>query len=213
MRPLRFALLALLGMFFLAEPALAQKDEGITTNSIESNWNKLTEQQKAALATQIARQSGENDDALDFKGPVVSAEDVAPWFSLIDTMGEALVRLARDLGVTANELLRTPIGTITMGLIAYHVMGNEIMGILVGLLWFALTMPVWLLLFYKLVVPVVKYETVKQERWYRDDPIEVQVPVRRRVTFSANEPDGCGPEWVSTISLVLIFVVTLICIA
>jgi hypothetical protein len=210
MRSLRTTLLVLLGMFFLAGPALAQS-QGITTDSIESNWGKLTEEQKASLAASIAQQAGKND--VTFNGtPIpknVSAEDVAPWLSLIDKVGEGLVRLAKELGVTANELLRTPVGVITVGLVAYHVMGNEIMGILVGLLFFAIAMPVWLLCFYKLVIPVVKYETVKQSHWYRSNPIEVQVPVRRRCTFD----DDSGPEWVSTISLVLIFFVTIIFIA
>ena len=210
MRSLRLSVLVLLGVLFLAGPALAQNRGGITTDSIESNWDKLTEEQKAGLAAQVAQQAGKND--VTFNGtPIpknVIAENVAPWLSLIDKVGEGLVRLAKELGVTANELLRTPVGVITVGLVAYHVMGNEIMGVLVGLLWFALAMPVWLLLFYKLVIPVVKYETVKQARWGRD-PVEVQVPVRRRVTFDSDS----GPEWIGTISLIFLLIVTIAFIA
>lgn len=210
MRSLRTTLLVLLGMLFLAGPAFAQASSGITTESIETDWNRLTQEQKAQLAAQIAQTAGKNETT--FNGTVipknVSAEDVAPWLSLIDKVGEGLVRLAKELGVTANELLRTPVGVITVGLVAYHVMGEEIMGVLTGILFFSIAFPVWLLMFYKLVIPVVEYKLVKQARWGRD-PVEIQVPVRRRVTFD----DDSGPEWVSTIALVLLFFVTIVFIA
>lgn len=210
MRKLHLTLLILLGMLFLAGPALAQQGRGITTDSIENNWNNLTEEQKASMAAQIAKTAGQNDTT--FNGvPIpknVSAESVAPWLSLIDKVGEGLVRLAKELGVTANELLRTPVGVITVGLVAYHVMGAEVLELLKGLLFLSVTLPIWLLCFYKMVIPVVEYKTVKKSRWFRE-PVDVQVPVRRRATFD----DDAGPEIVGTLSLVAIFLVTVIFIA
>jgi hypothetical protein len=208
MRSLRTTLLVLLGVLFLAGPAFAQT--GITTDAISGNWRKLTEEQKAALAAQIAQQADQNKTTPlgDIVPTKVEAQDVEPWLVLIDKVGQGLVRLAKDLGVTANELLRTPVGIITVGLVAYHVMGEELMGILTGLLFFALAMPVWLLTFYKWVVPVIEYRVVKQARLFR--PVEeIQVPVRRRVTFD----EDAGPEIVSTLALALIFLVTIIFIA
>jgi hypothetical protein len=209
MHSFRIALLTLLSLFCLGGLA-AGAQTGITTDSLQVTWKNLTEEQKAQVAKIVAEKATENRTA--FNGSVVpkdvTAQEVEPWLVLIDKVGQGLVRLAQDLGVTANELLATPVGIATIGLVAYHVMGNEIMGILTGLLFFSLAFPVWLLCFYKMVVPVVKHETVMRNRLGRD-PVAVQVPVRRRCTFE----DDSGPEWVSTISLVLIFLITVLFLA
>lgn len=211
MRALFAMLFVLLFNIALAAPASARTDNpGITTDSIEGNWNNLTEEQKAALAAQIAKSaSGNNVDAFGGVSPRnVSAEAIEPWLTLIDKVGEGLVRLARDLGVTANELLRTPVGVIAVGLVAYHVMGAEIVGVLVGMLWFSLTFPIWILLFYKLVIPVVEYKEVLQTRRFWG-PVQVTVPIRRKAGFS----EDSATEWVMTLLLVLDLMITVIFIA
>ena len=102
MRSLRTIMLVLLGMLFLAGPAFAQT--GITTDAISGNWRKLTEEQKAALAAQIAQQADQNKTTPlgDIVPTKVEAQDVEPWLVLIDKVGQGLVRLAKDLGVTAS---------------------------------------------------------------------------------------------------------------
>lgn len=197
MHSFRAIFLALVGILFLAGPALA-------TNGVDAgdlSWNQLTHRQKAELALEAADMVASNQ----VPAIPVKADDVAPWLALIDRVGEGLVKLARDLGVTANELLASPVGVITVGLVAYHIMGAEVVGVLCGLLWFFLTLPLMLLFFYKLVIPVQGYESRTLARSFGRNPVTVDVPVRREVTFD----DKSGPEWVFVIVLLLQLFVTI----
>ena len=47
-------------------------------------------------------------------------------------MGKAAVGAAREIGVAANEFVGTPLGKITMGVVIYKVVGEEIISAVVG---------------------------------------------------------------------------------
>ncbi len=176
---MRKILLVLIGTLLLAGPALA---EGIDTDDIASTWKQLSAQQRAEMASLIAQKAAETTTP---SGPLVTAEKVEPWLTLIDHMGEGLVKLARDLGVTANELVVSPVGMITVGLIAYTVMGDQVMDLGIGLLWAGLTFPLLLLFFFKSVIPITEYAEVKQ-RFFGHE-YTVHRPIRRKMVFGADE--------------------------
>lgn len=198
-------LFAFLSIFLFAGPALA----AITSNSISSEFAKLSPTKRAEIATLIALEAEKASSSLS-KIPTVEPDDVEPWLKLIDHMGAGLMKLAHDLGVEVNTLLTSPIGLIAVGLIAYHVMGDLLVGIFTGLLWFALITPLLILYFYKVVIPVTGHVEVTQKRMF-GDPVQVQVPVRRKVSFE--DKDGNGPEWTFFSLLVAHCFVTMIFIA
>lgn len=191
-------LVAFLAIFLLAHPALA----GIGTDDISSEWGKLTPTQQAEMAAAIAKKAAETQTP---PKPLVTVEAVEPWLTLIDHMSEGLVKLARELGVTANELLVSPVGIITVGLIAYTVMGEDLVEVGVGLLWAALTFPLLILFFFKSVVPVKEYAETKKAFFGRE--YTVHKPIRRKVVFGDGE--GFNVDWVFVIMLAINGIVTL----
>ncbi len=166
-------------------------------------WSELTTAEKAEIAVLVAQKAEKQVIT------PVTAEEVEPWLKLIDHLGTGLVTLAHNLGVEANELLMSPVGAVVVGLVGYHVMGEELMGFFAGLTFFSLALPIWLLFFYKTVIPVKEYREVTLARSFGRAPVTVQVPVRRK----PNWEDDNGPEWVATIGIALIFLVTIIFIA
>jgi hypothetical protein len=181
----------------------------IDTVDISDDWNKLTTAQRAEMAQIIANKA---------TTPVVapSVEQVEPWLELVDHLGEGLVKLARDLGVEANTLLKSPVGVITVGLVAYHVMGDDIVELAAGLLWFGLTFPIWLLFFFKVTIPVIDYREVRKKTLFKGQ-ITVDAPVRRKPTFAMHtnydSTNGAGPDWIAAIALAAQLLVTVIFIA
>ena len=192
---MRTLLVAFLAIFLLATPAMA----GIDTSDIAVEWGKLTPAQRAEMAGLIA------EKAATPTAPLVTAESVEPWIALLDHMGEGLVKLAKDLGITANELLVSPVGMITVGLIAYTVMGEDLMEVAMALLWVALSFPLLTLFFFKSVVPVREYAEVKKVVFGHE--YTVHKPLRRKVVFSDDE--GFNVDWVFVIMLVVNGIVTL----
>lgn len=208
MRFLHFAATLLL-VLLLAGPALAGKG-GITTDSIEGSWNQLTEQQKAQLATQIAKEASKNDTL--FNGQVVTknvkVDEVEPWLSLIDKVGEGLVRLAKDLGVTANELLVTPVGVVTVGLVAYHVMGDDVIDAFSAFAFALVAFPLLTLFFFKSVIPVIEWKEFVVDGW-RGKRVVIR-RIRRTPIFGASE--DFNQDWLFAIvaaASFLIFVILL----
>jgi hypothetical protein len=102
--------------------------------------SKLTEAQRAELSTQVSKLSS---------SPVnVSAtvrEEAEAWGALGANMGKALVGAAREVGVASNEFASTPLGMITVAIVAYKLIGRDILGVLVGLLLMAVA---WLVALY-----------------------------------------------------------------
>lgn len=177
----------------LASPALALT---------QSEYNELSASGQAAVMQAIA------DSEAAASAVPKSAKEVEEWVRLVDAVGQGLGQLAKELGVQANELLNTPVGYITVGLIAYNVMGNDLMGIFLGLLWLGLTVPFWLLWFVKVTIPVVSYKEVKKSTLFRG-VVTCDVPVRRKPDFEGD----AGPEWVSLVTMVLMLFTTLIFIS
>lgn len=205
MRTLIIALLASLGLFIAASASA-----GIDTSNIKDNFAKLTEAQKAAIAAQVEEQAKQNN-VNPVNGVVtavqnVDADDVEPWLKLIDKVGQGLVQLAKDLGVTANELLRTPVGLVTVGLVAYHVMGAEVLGIFKGLLFLAVSLPVWFVFVRKFAIPLDHYATVKRRSIF-GTLYETQIPIRQKPDW--NEPGA----WFALLGIVLVMLITTVFVA
>lgn len=190
-----------IGVLMFSTPALA----GIDRDDL-AGWGRLSESQRIEIA-QIVQTKAE--EAVSAKVPSVSVEDVEPWLKVIDHMGTGLVQLAHDLGVEANELVKTPIGMMAMGLIAYHVLGNDVLDIIIGFIWFFVTVPLLTLFFFKAMIPIKDYAEVEVKGWR--GPKKVMKPIRRRPCFG--DAEGFNVDWIFFVLCVGNVMVTMCIIA
>ena len=79
--------------------------------------------------------------------PAVSAAEAKEWVSFGTEIGRGLADTAKELGVAANELLTTPVGMLTAGLIVWHIAGNDIVGVVFGGTWLIAFSIVWLMMY------------------------------------------------------------------
>lgn len=204
---MRQLIVALLGALLLASATTAE----IYANDISNDFNQLSALKKAEAALEIAKMVDAGKQTTETVVlPTVTVDEVEPWLKLIDRLGEGLVGLAHDLGVEANELVKTPVGMVAMGLIIYHVMGdaiNEGIDVVLGIGWFFLTTPFLVLYFYKAVIPIESYVEVtlrSRFRWVGDRV--VVKPIRKKMEL---EWEVFGPGWLFVILLVLHVLLTL----
>jgi len=59
-------------------------------------------------------------------------EEASEWGELGANMGKALVAAAREVGVASNEFAQTPLGKITVAIVVYKLIGEDLLGILIG---------------------------------------------------------------------------------
>lgn len=115
-----------------------------TSAFAENNPMKgLTEEQAAQIQLQIAQMKGA--DAV----PVVEKAD--QWASVAERLSNAtstlIVKTAKDLGVTANEFATTRVGVLVVALLVWHFIGNSIIHIIAGTIWFTVALPAWMYYF------------------------------------------------------------------
>lgn len=108
----------------------------LSVNALEINTNGLSEEQKATLALEAAKMK------ILTKGAI--ADEVSKWVDIGKNLGTGLNATAKELGLTANELAKTPLGVFVIILIAWNYMGESIVGILFGLFWLMTTIPTWI---------------------------------------------------------------------
>jgi hypothetical protein len=58
--------------------------------------------------------------------------EASEWAEIGSNIGSAMVSAAKELGVAANEFSQTGIGKITTVIIAYKIIGNDILGVIIG---------------------------------------------------------------------------------
>ncbi len=123
---------SLLAFGLVTGPAMA----GIDRNDF--NLSGLNETQKAALIQQAEKMRAATQET------VVTAEKVSEWTVLGKEVASAFISLAAELGKTVDEVLTTTIGKVALALIIYKVMGNDILGVVGGLIWLMLFVPGWI---------------------------------------------------------------------
>lgn len=118
-----FALAAMLTM-----PAYA----GLSSDSVQSaGFSSLSEAQKAEVIKYVAEKSS-GSDATAGTGKTTSAQ-VSEWVDIGTKIGQGLGGAAREVGVVANEFVKTPVGQWTMAIIVWKFMGGVIVHVIGGL--------------------------------------------------------------------------------
>lgn len=128
-----FVATALSGALFLHNLAYADID-----------MRGLTEEQKAQLALQAAQMKKQNSP-FGVEPEKIKPEDVNEWVDLGKNVALAFTTVAKELGVAADEFLKSNTGKITIVLIAWKIMGKDVLGIFGGsVAWVVLaTIIIW----------------------------------------------------------------------
>lgn len=171
-------------MFALATPAMAQS--GCDNIQLENLPESVVIELKKKC--------------VDLAKPVVPVdiESMGEYAELGKKYGVALSEVAKSIGTTVNDLALTPVGKFMLVMVAYKVMGNDLIGLFGGITWFSTMIPIWLYLFHRLILR----NRVVQERTQRDGTVI-------RETMPVNLADGN----VSGTILFLLVVLGVICIA
>lgn len=74
-------------------------------------------------------------------------KEAEAWGDLGANMGKAMVGAAREVGVASNEFASTSLGKIVVGIVAYKVIGKDILGVVFGsmILVIGYSLAIWLL--------------------------------------------------------------------
>lgn len=138
---------------------------------------------------------------VDMAGTVtagVTADNMAEYAELGKKYGIALSEVAKSIGTTVNELAQTPVGKFMLVMVAYQVLGNDLLGIVGSFLWFGIMIPLWVYMFHRMVLSTRKaYEN-----------FDANGKLTKREIYPV---DWNGPAGV--IALVMMFVMLFICVS
>lgn len=129
----------------------------------------------------------------------VTADNMAEYAELGKKYGIALSEVAKSIGTTVNELAQTPVGKFMLVMVAYQVLGNDMLGIVGSFLWFGIMIPLWVYMFHRMVL------STRSVR-------ETYDPTNNKLSNRVINPvDWAGPSGV--IAIVMMFVMLFICVS
>lgn len=112
--------------------------------------------------------------------PTVNANSLSEYAELGQKYGIALSEVAKSIGTTVNELAKTPVGVFMLVMVAWKVMGNDLIGIVGGFIWFTVMLPLWVYMFHRLVLStrrVVETKSLNDDSVRRViDPVDYNGP-------------------------------------
>lgn len=148
--------LAVIASLFLLSPTLTFADSQTTITTAQG----LTDEQKALLAAEAAKMVTENPTG---KFSTTKAKEFQQWVDLGTAIGSGLASTAKELGIAANDFVKTPVGKLTAGLIVWHFVGSSAIHLVFGSLWLLLVGSFWYSLYRRTAfkVTVTDYETGK----------------------------------------------------
>lgn len=142
--------LALLASIFLISPILT-----FANDTVIPTLGSLNDEQKAALAAQAAKMVADNASGVN---NVSSAKQVKEWVDIGTAIGSGLASTAKELGIAANDFVKTPVGKLTAAIIVWHFMGGSIVHIAFGTTWLLVVGSLWVFLYRRASVRVTKTE-------------------------------------------------------
>lgn len=74
-------------------------------------------------------------------------QEAEAWGTLGANMGKAMVGAAREVGVASNEFANTSLGKVVVGIVAYKVVGKDILGVIFGsmILVIGYSLAIWMM--------------------------------------------------------------------
>jgi hypothetical protein len=126
--------LLMLVLSFVALPVMA--DGTVTVKDPAAAT--ATETLNARLAQMDEAQKQVVLDNLDKKSTVDNARE---WVDLGKGLGSGLASTAKELGVAANDFVKSPVGEVSMFLLVWHYMGDQLLGLFKGIMLLAVFLP------------------------------------------------------------------------
>lgn len=123
---------------------------GIDSRAISGDFNDLPEQTKLAIAKQIADAKASQKPALPGVVETVAAvtpERLNEWAEKGKGIGMAIGSAAKELGIAANDFLKTDAGKMTMGIILWKMLGHDITHFIGGFVFFFSLASIWVYIY------------------------------------------------------------------
>ncbi len=117
---------------------------GISSDDIDLRG--LSEVDKAAIVA-----AAEKARVANAAGPAITPKAAQEWAEFGAQIGKGLAATAKELGIAANEILTTPVGMLTAGLLVWHFAGEDLVGIMFGIGWLLVFCPVWIVMYRRLI--------------------------------------------------------------
>lgn len=162
--------------------------------------SNLTAEQIATVQAQVAEMSKSSPQGAS----AAVRKEAEAWGELGSNMGKAMVGAAREVGVAANEFAATDLGKVTVAIIAYKLIGEEAMGVIVGMLVFVVGVGIalWILL-------TNRFHTIQ----YETKPILWGMLNKRYVVSSTISDDNASAKLVGIgVTMLITLVVSLMTI-
>ena len=122
---MKFVIATIFAMFsVLAQAQISIHDAN------RAGFDKLSETEKAAIIQQIAEKNSNNVPIVGN----ITPEKLDRFAQTGANIGKGLAAAAKEIGVAVNEFVQTPVGILTVGLIVWHVVGDDIKDVLGGIL-------------------------------------------------------------------------------
>lgn len=110
----------------------------------------LTEAQKAQLVIEIEKMKSEAKKVEAPSVPVVQKAE--EWVELGEKIARVMITVAKQLGVAADELLNSTTGKITMVIVVWKLIGQDLLGVAVGISFLVVFILMWAYYFRRLCV-------------------------------------------------------------
>lgn len=115
----------------LAISALVLSSSLFAVSINDAGYDKLTPEQQAQIVQQVAQMKQQAQDV-----PVV--DQAEKWVNLGANIGKGLAGSAKELGVAVNDFAKTDVGKLTTFLIVYHIVGDDVLHLIGGVLFIIL---------------------------------------------------------------------------
>jgi len=121
---MRNILLFLALLFCVATPAFAQKADA--NAELNARVAQMSDSEKARLLQKL--------DEQPVAQPSSAAATAREWADIGKGVGQGLAATAKELGVVANDFVKTPVGKLTAGLIIWNYAGDQILSFVKAIL-------------------------------------------------------------------------------
>lgn len=119
------------------------------------------------LTAEQMKQVQEQADQLRAASPEAQTQEtlqrVQQYVEVGKGIGAGLGEAARSMGVAVNEFANTPVGRLTTFVIIWKVLGHDFLGIIAGLLWLGVLVPLWVYYFRRICLQGDVTETFDKE--------------------------------------------------
>lgn len=106
----------------------------LSTSSVsQAGFDKLTPQEQAEVIKMVTEKAHAKGLSIGDVADPANAERVDQWLNVGERIGKMIGGAAKEVGVAANEFVKTPVGTVAIALIVWHYMGDALLHLFVGM--------------------------------------------------------------------------------